>query len=72
VKSRGIVLVTAGILLAPLPFGAAIPLSPDGIFTIFLPPLIFEAALQIGWPAYENLPVTLLLALRRYRIRYRA
>ena len=57
-------LVTAGILLALLPIGVAIPLSPDSIFTIFLPPLIFEAALQICWPAFRGiLPVTLLLAL---------
>jgi CPA1 family monovalent cation:H+ antiporter len=57
-------LVTAGILLALLPLGVAIPLSPDSIFTIFLPPLIFEAALQICWPAFRgNLPVILLLAL---------
>jgi monovalent cation:H+ antiporter, CPA1 family len=57
-------LVTAGLLLALLPVGVAIPLSPDGIFTIFLPPLIFEAALQIRWPALrDNLPVILLLAV---------
>jgi CPA1 family monovalent cation:H+ antiporter len=57
-------LVTAGILLALLPIGVAMPLSPNSIFTTFLPPLIFEAALQIRWPAFrDNLPVVLLLAV---------
>ena len=57
-------LVTAGILLALLPMGVAIPLSPDSIFTIFLPPLIFEAALQICWPAFRrNLSIIVSLAV---------
>ena len=56
-------LVAAGILLALMPVSVDIPLSPDSIFTIFLPPLIFEAALQIHWPPFRReLPVILLLA----------
>jgi CPA1 family monovalent cation:H+ antiporter len=56
-------LVAAGSLLALLPVDVGIPLSPDSIFTIFLPPLIFEAALQISWPSFSrNIPVILLLA----------
>jgi CPA1 family monovalent cation:H+ antiporter len=56
-------LVAAGSLLALLPVDIGIPLSPDSIFTIFLPPLIFEAALQISWPSFSrDIPVILLLA----------
>ena len=56
-------LVAAGILLARAPITSGIPLSPEGIFTILLPPLIFEAALQIRWPPFRrDLPVILALA----------
>lgn len=57
-------LVAAGILLALVPIGVDIPLSPESAFTIFLPPLIFEAALQIRWPPFcRDLPLILLLAV---------
>lgn len=56
-------LVAAGILLAIAPTNIGIPLSPDAIFTVLLPPLIFEAALQIQWtPFRRDLPVILFLA----------
>ena len=56
-------LVSAGILLSFAPTNASMPLSPDSIFTVLLPPLIFEAALQIKWaPFRRELPVVLLLA----------
>ena len=56
-------LVLGGIGLALLPAGIALPLSRDLIFGIFLPPLIFEAALQLKWPLFRrDLPVTLVLA----------
>jgi Na+:H+ antiporter len=56
-------LVTAGICLALAPTGIGIPVSPDAIYAILLPPLIFEAALQIRWPPFRrDLPVVLLLA----------
>ena len=43
-------LVAAGLALALLPIGFQVALTPELIFTIFLPPLIFEAAIQIPWP----------------------
>ena len=55
-------LVAAGILLALLPFGLELPLTPELVFSVFLPPLVFEAAIQIPWrPFRRELP--LLLAL---------
>jgi CPA1 family monovalent cation:H+ antiporter len=56
-------LVAAGYGLGFLPQILQVPLSRDLIFTVFLPPLIFEAALQLKWPAFRReLPATLLLA----------
>jgi monovalent cation:H+ antiporter, CPA1 family len=56
-------LVAAGIALALAPIDIGIPLSPDSIYDILLPPLIFEAALRIKWqPFRRELPVVLLLA----------
>jgi CPA1 family monovalent cation:H+ antiporter len=55
-------LVAAGLVLALLPFGFAVPLTPELVFTVLLPPLIFEAAIQIPWkPFRRELP--LLLAM---------
>jgi CPA1 family monovalent cation:H+ antiporter len=55
-------LVTAGIILALLPFGLEMPLTPELVFSVFLPPLVFEAAIQIPWrPFRRELPVLLLL-----------
>ena len=56
-------LVAAGILLAVSPIHLRTPISTDSIYTILLPPLIFEAALQIRWePFRRDLPVILTLA----------
>lgn len=56
-------LVTAGVALGALPTSLGVPLSRDLIFTVLLPPLIFEAALQLEWPTFRReLPATLLLA----------
>lgn len=56
-------LVAAGIGLAFLPQTINVPLSRELIFTVFLPPLIFEAALKLDWNIFRgNLPVTGLLA----------
>ena len=56
-------LVVAGIALALLPTTIDLPLSRDLIFNIFLPPLVFEAALQLEWKAFRReLPLTGLLA----------
>jgi CPA1 family monovalent cation:H+ antiporter len=56
-------LVLAGIALAFLPLGTDLPLSRELIFNVFLPPLIFEAALQMRWQRFrEQMPVTVVLA----------
>lgn len=56
-------LVAAGYGLAFLPYTVNVPLSRDLVFTVFLPPLIFEAALQLKWQSFRReLPATLLLA----------
>ncbi len=55
-------LVVAGIVLAVLPYGVSVPLTQELVFTVFLPPLIFEAAIQIPWrPFRRELPLLLLL-----------
>jgi monovalent cation:H+ antiporter, CPA1 family len=43
-------LVAAGILLALAPFGPNIRLTKDLIFSVLLPPLLFEAAFYLPWP----------------------
>lgn len=56
-------LVAAGVGLALLPHSIDLPLSRDLIFNIFLPPLVFEAALQLEWKAFRrDLPLTAVLA----------
>jgi CPA1 family monovalent cation:H+ antiporter len=55
-------LVAAGLALALLPVGFAATLTPQLIFTVFLPPLIFEAAIQIPWsPLRREMPLLLVL-----------
>src|SRR3954467_2859529 len=57
-------LVAAGFLIALLPNGPALPLSRALIFNVLLPPLVFEAALQLDWRRFQGeLPLTLTLAL---------
>ena len=57
-------LVVAGIAIAFLPNAPQLPLSRELIFGVFLPPLIFEAALQLEWKDFRReLPVTLTLSL---------
>jgi CPA1 family monovalent cation:H+ antiporter len=56
-------LVAAGLIIALLPNAPSLPLSRDLIFNIFLPPLVFEAALHLEWTRFRReLPVTLLLS----------
>lgn len=58
-----VALVAAGIALAFLPIKVELELTPALIFNVLLPPLIFEAAVQIPWAHFRrDLPVTLLLA----------
>ncbi|MBC7637790.1 MAG: cation:proton antiporter [Acetobacteraceae bacterium] len=59
-----VALVAAGIALAFLPVKIELQLTPALIFNVLLPPLIFEAAVQIPWAQFRrDLPVTLLLAI---------
>lgn len=56
-------LVIAGITLALLPFTPRVELTKGLIFTAFLPPLIFEAAIHLRWPELrKDLAVILTLA----------
>jgi CPA1 family monovalent cation:H+ antiporter len=56
-------LVAAGIAVALVPFGPQINLTKDLLFTVLLPPLIFEAAFCLDWQQLrKDLPVILLLA----------
>ena len=56
-------LVLAGVALALLPFSQRIELTKQLVFTLFLPPLIFEAAFQLRWRELrKDLPVILTLA----------
>ena len=56
-------LVVAGLCLALLPFAPAVQLTKQLIFTAFLPPLIFEAAINLRWSELKReMPVVLVLA----------
>jgi CPA1 family monovalent cation:H+ antiporter len=56
-------LVVAGIALAILPFAPNVSLTKDLLFTVLLPPLLFEAAFHIPWNQLRrNSPVILVLA----------
>jgi CPA1 family monovalent cation:H+ antiporter len=56
-------LVAAGIILGLLSFVPKIDLSKELLFTVLLPPLIFEATLFIRWrELMKNLPVILVFA----------
>jgi Na+:H+ antiporter len=56
-------LVAAGSVLALFPFGSGLTLTRELIFTAFLPPLVFEAALYLSWKELRrDLAVILVLA----------
>lgn len=56
-------LVAAGLFIAVIPEAPEFGLSRDLIFNILLPPLVFEAALQLPWKSFRTeLPFTLTLA----------
>lgn len=56
-------LVVAGFFVALLPNVPELPLSRELIFNVLLPPLVFEAALQLDWRRFRHeLPLTLTLA----------
>lgn len=57
-------LVAAGLLIAVIPGSPHFTLSRDLIFNVLLPPLVFEAAMQLPWKDFRReLPVTITLAL---------
>src|SRR5579863_5466498 len=56
-------LVAAGIVLALLPFSLSINLTKELLFTVLLPPLIFEAAFYLSWKKLRaDLSLVLVLA----------
>ena len=56
-------LVLAGIVVAAFPNLSNLTLTKELVFTVFLPPLIFEAAIQMEWKALRrDLPPILTLA----------
>ena len=56
-------LLVAGFLIALLPISPEMPLSRELMFNILLPPLVFEAALQLDWRRFRReLPLTVTLA----------
>lgn len=56
-------LVVAGFSIALLPNAPHISLSRELIFNVLLPPLVFEAALQLDWQRFRaELPLSLTLA----------
>ena len=58
-----IVLVLAGLVLGLVPGAPHVPLDPEIIFLIFLPPLLYAAAWLTSWRDFShNLPGILLLA----------
>ena len=55
-------LVVAGMALALTPVGPRLTITPELIYQLLLPPLIFEAAIQIPWkPFRRELPLLLVL-----------
>lgn len=56
-------LVLAGIVLAVSPFAPTVTLTKDLVFTVLLPPLLFEAALNLHWNQLRrNFAVVAVLA----------
>jgi len=56
-------LVVAGIVVALLPLAPAVDLTKNLLFTVLLPPLIFQAAISLEWQQLrKDLPVVLVLA----------
>jgi len=61
--SAGLVAVGLALGVALLPFSPAISITKELIFTVLLPPLVFEAALGLPWQKLRpDFPVILVLA----------
>lgn len=59
-----IVLVLAGLVLSFVPHMPRIPLNPNLVFTIFLPPLLYASAWTVSWRDFcRNIVVIALLAV---------
>ena len=59
-----IVLVLAGLVLSFVPHMPRIPLDPNLVFVIFLPPLLYAAAWTVSWREFRrNLLIISLLAI---------
>ncbi len=58
--SYPIVLVVAGLLSSFIPGVPHLPLSPDLVFLVFLPPLLFAAAWQTSWRDFKYNIVSIL------------
>jgi Na+:H+ antiporter len=55
-------LVSCGIVLSVFPLFSDVPFTKDLIFNLFLPPLVFETAIQIRWGELrKDLPLILIL-----------
>jgi CPA1 family monovalent cation:H+ antiporter len=57
----GVGLVVAGIVLASIPRAPKVELTKDLIFTVLLPPLLFEAAFYIHWQLRRDFPIIVVL-----------
>ena len=49
-----IVLVIVGLLLSLVPHIPRVPLGPDVVFLLFLPPLLYAAAWQTSWREFQH------------------
>ena len=49
-----IVLVLAGLLLSFVPHVPRVPLNPDVVFLVFLPPLLYASAWQTSWREFQH------------------
>ena len=59
-----IVLVLAGLLLGFVPHVPRVPLNPDLVFLVFLPPLLYASAWQTSWREFRtNLVSIVMLAV---------
>ncbi|NYF81174.1 Na+/H+ antiporter [Granulicella arctica] len=60
--SYPIVLVVAGLIISFVPHIPRIPLSPDLVFLIFLPPLLYSSAWTMSWREFRHnlLTITML------------
>lgn len=63
-KPYPIVLVIGGLLLSFIPHLPAIPLNPEIVFLVFLPPLLYSSAWQTSWRDFRyNLTSIAMLAV---------